>query len=453
MERIGSGAYANVFAIDKTAYKIPQKWATSDVHTVLREGLLLKYGFGATLEGLCLEKPYATGTIKSIVATAAASAAAAPQRFVGFAMPRAVCTLDRWDRSNDMRTLERILFQVCSQLRKIHTAGLVHADIKSRNILIYEDGSAKLCDFGLTTHIGTCMEAYTINYRPPELLKNREGQLETSADIWALGMTFYEVLFGLTSLRFTSSEVYEKTQEDVPDDDSKRRDLIKNKFLVNYAKTVPILEDFLVKALHWDPARRPDVHYFEWNCMGSGSGASSGGSGGLAAAAVAVAASGDPKWDPMGPKELPILLNPKAPSGKQYSVDFIVDPIGDSHETLSSITSIMPKLKYLSTIESVCKSMCSMVQLDTHIIMPHATILISALIDQLKMRTTLACVVGTSFCIFCVRSCRVLRQEVCARIAECSVSAYDYAVKEALVVAIKWPQWAQGLLIKNLVEV
>lgn len=451
MERIGSGAYANVFAIDKTAYKIPQKWATSDVHTVLREGLLLKYGFGATLEGLCLEKPYATSTIKSIVATAAS---ATPQRFVGFAMPRAVCTLDRWDRSNDMRTLERILFQVCSQLRKIHTAGLVHADIKSRNILIYEDGSAKLCDFGLTTHIGTCMEAYTINYRPPELLKNREGQLETSADIWALGMTFYEVLFGLTSLRFTSSEVYEKTQEDVPDDDSKRRDLIKNKFLVNYAKTVPVLEDFLVKALQWDPVRRPDVHYFEWNCIGSGG------------AAAASAASGNPKWDPnldsimdpMGPKdqkELPILLNPKAPSGKQYSVDFIVDPIGDtlSHEVLSSILSIMPKLKYLSTIESVCKSMCSMVQLDTHIIMPHATILISALIDKIKMRTTLACVVGTSFCIFCLRSSRVLRQEVCARIAECSVSAYDYAVKEALVVAIKWPQWAQGLLIKNLVEV
>jgi hypothetical protein len=425
MERIGSGAYANVFAIDKTAYKIPEKWATSDVHTVLREGLLLKYGFGAHLEGICIEKP--SGLVKE------------PKRFVGFAMPRAVCTLDRWDRSNEMGTLEKILFQVCSQLRKIHSAGLVHADIKSRNILVYEDGSAKLCDFGLTTHIGTCMEAYTVNYRPPELLKNREGQLQTSADIWALGMTFYEVLFGLTSLRFTSSEVYEKTLEDVPVDANQRRDLIKNKFLVNYAKTEPVLEDFLVKALDWDPLCRPEVHFFEWPSGSSGAPLSAAGVKG-------------------------IVLNPKTLSGKQYTVEFVVEPVGptkDPKDLLSgqldahdkTIITLMPKLKYLTTIESVCKSMCSMVQLDTDIIMPHSSILITCLIDQLNMRPTLACVVGTSFCIFCVRSCRVLRQEVCARIAECSVSTYDYAVKEALVVAIKWPQWAQGLLVKNLVEV
>lgn len=94
-----------------------------------------------------------------------------------------------------------------------------------------------------------------------------------------------------------------------------------------------------------------------------------------------------------------------------------------------------------------------MVQLEIDTILPHATTLIVNLIEHLKMRLTLACVVGTSFCIFCVRSSRVLRQEVCARIAECSVSVYDYAVKEALVVAIKWPQWSHGLLITNLVEV
>ena len=100
-----------------------------------------------------------------------------------------------------------IASQVCEALRYAHANGVVHRDVKPGNILIDSDGAAKLSDFGLvksvatesdserTTLTRTDMAIGTPLYMAPEQ-KLGSSKIDQRADIYSLGMVFYEMLTG-----------------------------------------------------------------------------------------------------------------------------------------------------------------------------------------------------------------------------------------------------------------
>jgi serine/threonine protein kinase len=96
-----------------------------------------------------------------------------------------------------------IIIQVAEALRHAHSMGLIHRDVKPKNIMINKEGIVKLADMGLareTTDIEAAKtekgKAYgTPYYISPEQIRG-EMDIDGRADIYGLGATFYHLVTG-----------------------------------------------------------------------------------------------------------------------------------------------------------------------------------------------------------------------------------------------------------------
>jgi serine/threonine protein kinase len=96
-----------------------------------------------------------------------------------------------------------IIIQVCHALQHAHAHGLVHRDVKPKNIMINTQGVVKLADMGLareTTDIEAAQseegKAYgTPYYIAPEQIRGKID-IDGRADIYGLGATFYNMVTG-----------------------------------------------------------------------------------------------------------------------------------------------------------------------------------------------------------------------------------------------------------------
>jgi serine/threonine protein kinase/tetratricopeptide (TPR) repeat protein len=93
-----------------------------------------------------------------------------------------------------------IIEQIAYGLAAAHHKGIIHRDIKSSNIMLTQSGQVKIMDFGLAkvkgssqiTKVGTTIG--TAAYMSPEQAQGTK--VDNRADIWALGVIFYELLTG-----------------------------------------------------------------------------------------------------------------------------------------------------------------------------------------------------------------------------------------------------------------
>ena len=98
-----------------------------------------------------------------------------------------------------------IVTQICDALQFAHEEGVVHRDIKPENILIDKRGRVKIADFGLAKLLGGSVEVPTLTgthqvmgtpmYMAPEQMEGTRG-VDHRADIFSLGVVFYELLTG-----------------------------------------------------------------------------------------------------------------------------------------------------------------------------------------------------------------------------------------------------------------
>ncbi|KAB2673297.1 MAG: serine/threonine protein kinase [Verrucomicrobia bacterium] len=99
----------------------------------------------------------------------------------------------------------RIIPQICDALQYAHDEGVVHRDIKPENVLVDRKGRVKIADFGLAKILGRDPESArltvegqvmgTPHYMAPEQLE-RPLAVDHRADIYSLGVVFYEMLTG-----------------------------------------------------------------------------------------------------------------------------------------------------------------------------------------------------------------------------------------------------------------
>ncbi|MFF3113469.1 protein kinase [Kitasatospora sp. NPDC057904] len=99
----------------------------------------------------------------------------------------------------------RIGREILAGLRAAHAAGVVHRDVKPGNVLLALDGRVVLTDFGIATIAGTSSLTRTgelvgsVDYLAPELV--RGGTPTPASDLWALGVTLYQAVEGLSPFR------------------------------------------------------------------------------------------------------------------------------------------------------------------------------------------------------------------------------------------------------------
>ncbi|KAG8718561.1 hypothetical protein FRC08_004977 [Ceratobasidium sp. 394] len=109
----------------------------------------------------------------------------------------------------DRRTMS---MQVCEGLKYLHDTGVVHGDLKGQNILVSDNQTPMITDFGnAVLQQGTLVFTETINapnftprWTAPELMDDEVRQ-SREADVYALGMIILELITGKVPYYYKSS--------------------------------------------------------------------------------------------------------------------------------------------------------------------------------------------------------------------------------------------------------
>lgn len=161
----------------------------------------------------------------------------------------------RRDKRIDWKTTIEIAIQICSALKAAHDAGIIHRDLKPSNLILKDDDSVKLADFGVAQVFAS--EKLTVTggiigtaeYMSPE---QAEGKRVTKqSDLYALGAVMYVMLTGTPPFSGKTMLAIIQKQKFGQFDRPSR-----------YVDDLPIwLEEIVCQLLEKEPEKRfPDAH-------------------------------------------------------------------------------------------------------------------------------------------------------------------------------------------------
>src|SRR5213592_2055655 len=110
----------------------------------------------------------------------------------------------------------RLAIAIASALGNLHQRGLIHKDIKPANIVVdCADGHVRLTGFGIASRLSRERQAPeppesiagTLGYMAPEQTGRMNRSIDSRSDLYALGVTLYEMLTG--NLPFTATDPME----------------------------------------------------------------------------------------------------------------------------------------------------------------------------------------------------------------------------------------------------
>ena len=93
-----------------------------------------------------------------------------------------------------------IMLQITDGISEAHNSYIIHRDLKRQNIMIKEDGTIKITDFGIAMALNSTQLTQTnsvmgsVHYLPPEQASGKGSTIRS--DIYSMGILFYELLTG-----------------------------------------------------------------------------------------------------------------------------------------------------------------------------------------------------------------------------------------------------------------
>lgn len=142
---------------------------------------------------------------------------------------------------------QRIATSLLETVTYIHACGVVHADINPLNVMLLNDGSLRLFDFGISLNYRlsssfelnyASLKAFNPLYAAPEVLKGAKPSFES--DLFSLGAVIYELYHGRLPYSINSIEL-----RDQP--------INRWKLKMNIPRTI---KKWLLKSLQVDPGQR-----------------------------------------------------------------------------------------------------------------------------------------------------------------------------------------------------
>ena len=146
----------------------------------------------------------------------------------------------------------KIASRLCDALQYMHDHGVIHRDMKPSNIMLCDDGTLRIMDFGIAkteamrriTFGGFSPTMGTPDYMAPEQIKGKRGDQRT--DIYSLGAILYEMLTG--QVPFQGPNVYAVMNARLVGDPPAPRSL--------NLEIPPQVEEIVLHAMERDPFKR-----------------------------------------------------------------------------------------------------------------------------------------------------------------------------------------------------